>query len=104
MYCLIYRFKVRKGQDDRFIRSWAEVTEAYCDSCGALGSRLHVSGKEYIAYAQWPSREARETAQLPLPVRNGALAEMRDSCDSIDTLFELTPKADHLRLIRANDA
>lgn len=97
MLCIIYRFKVKSGQEQQFIESWSEVTQAFLQHAGALGSRLHATeGLEYIAYAQWPSREIRDAAELPDAIKRGALIDMRNCCDSIDTLYELTPVCDHL--------
>ena len=97
MFCIIYRFKVKAGKKTQFIEAWSEVTVAYKESCGALGSRLHKSDSgEYIAYAQWPSREVRETANLPESVTKGPVVMMRECCESIETLFELIPIADYL--------
>ena len=103
-HCLIYRFNVHEGKDGAFIRAWSEVTEALVKHCGALGSRLHRSDEnEFIAYAQWPSREARDRAELPAAINDGPRAEMRACCASIETLFELTTVADHLRSAEAEE-
>jgi hypothetical protein len=101
MFCVIYRFDVKAGEEERFTKAWSEVTKAFIESSGALGSRLHmVAGQGHIAYAQWPSREVRDQAELPESVKNGAMVTMRDCCDSIETLYELTPTRDHLIPIR----
>jgi len=74
------------------------------ETCGALGSRLHLNdSREYIAYAQWPSREVRDAAKLPKSIETGAFIDMRGCCESIETLYELTPIADHLKLVKAID-
>jgi hypothetical protein len=105
MFCLIYRFRVHEGKKDRFVQSWSQVTAAFIESAGALGSRLHSSdSRDYIAYAQWPSRSAWEEAELPSSIMDGPLAVMRDCCESIETLFELTPVADHLIPVAPDDA
>lgn len=97
MYCLIYRFKIHKGTEDQFIKSWAEVTKAFATHCGALGSRLHNNANDdFIAYAQWPSKETLDQAELPSDIINGAHAEMRSCCESVEVLFELTPVSDLL--------
>jgi heme-degrading monooxygenase HmoA len=97
MYCIIYSFKVQKGKEERFIKSWKEVTNAFIEYCGGLGSRLHKKDKfEYIAYAQWPSQLIRDQAELPPEIKNGAHAEMRSCCESTEVLFELTVVSDLL--------
>jgi hypothetical protein len=102
MFCVIYRFRVRPGEGDRFVRAWSHVTTAFIDSCGALGSRLHqATENEYIAYAQWPSSQVRDEARLPAEISEGPYEEMRGCCESIETLHELVTVADHLVLVRA---
>ena len=36
MYCIIYRFEIKDGQEDHFIDSWKDVNLAFIDQCGAL--------------------------------------------------------------------
>jgi quinol monooxygenase YgiN len=68
-FCVIYRFKVRAGQEDTFRDAWRRLTEAIRDRSGGLGSRLHRSDDGWwIAYAQWPDRAAWERARgNPIP-------------------------------------
>jgi len=100
MYCIIYRFKVHESKNEQFIKSWSEVTSAFLNSCGSLGSRLHASGdREYIAYAQWPSRESFEAAELPISIKEGAFAEMRTCCEFSEALYKMTPVADFIQSI-----
>ena len=102
MFCVIYRFKVKAGETERFTEAWSTVTRTFKEHCGALGSRLHASDSgEFIAYAQWPSREVRDAAQLPESVQTDAAAVMRGCCESIETLYELTPAVDLLVLVEA---
>ncbi len=97
MYCVIYKFIIIEGKEKQFISSWKKVTEAFKTHCGALGSRLHKSRDgEYIAYAQWPSKEIRDKAVLPESVVENSYKEMRNSCESVETLYEMTPVSDLL--------
>ena len=97
MFCIIYQFKIHQGKEEKFIKSWEEVTETFKTHCGALGSRLHKNNEyDYIAYAQWPSKEVSDKAGLPEEVINGAFSEMRSYCKSVEVLFELTPISDLL--------
>lgn len=90
MYCIIYRFIVKDGCEQRFQKAWAEVTRAYIEFANGMGSRLHKSnGNEYIAYARWPSKEIREKAELPNKIKNGPSKEMLDCCETIETLYRL---------------
>ena len=104
MFCIIYRFKIHQGKEEEFIKSWIEVTEAFKTHCNALGSRLHKNKNcNYIAYAQWPSKEIRDKAELPEEVITGAYAEMRSCCKSVEVLFELTPVSDLLENVDITD-
>ena len=52
MFCIIYRFKIHQDKEEKFIKSWEEITEAFKKYCNALGSRLHKKDNcDYIAYA-----------------------------------------------------
>jgi len=102
MFCVIYKFRIIEGKREQFVTSWAEVTRAFITYGDALGSRLHQSDDQnYIAYAQWPSKEIRDKAELPEEIRTGPYEMMRSSCDSIEVLYELYPVSDHLKLVRA---
>ncbi|GEM_PF-61270 len=97
MYCIIYRFMVKEGREERFAAAWGEVTDAYAEHCGGLGSRLHRGGdREFIAYAQWPDQETRDRAGLPEAIQEGAAAMMRGCCESVDVLYEMVPVDDRL--------
>lgn len=105
MFCLIYRFVVKPGEEERFDKAWSEVTEAFKKYAGALGSRLHKTDDgKYIAYAQWPSRESREAAELPQSIQDSSWTVMRSCCEQVEVLFELTPVADLLELVGAIDS
>ena len=97
MFCIIYRFKIHQGKEEKFIKSWSEVTNAFKIHCGAWGSRLHKNNEcDYIAYAQWPSKEIRDKAELPEEVINGVYAEMKSCCKSVNIVFELNSVTDLL--------
>jgi hypothetical protein len=97
MFCVIYKFEVMDGKEETFVKSWTDVTQSFIDHCGALGSRLHKNSEtEYIAYAQWPSKEIHEKSELPEEIKQNVYAEMVASCNSIQILFELTPVSDLL--------
>ncbi len=51
--------------EEDFRRAWSEMTKLILKECGSLGSRLHRSEDgSWIAYAQWPSREQWENANV----------------------------------------
>jgi hypothetical protein len=65
MSIFIYRWKIKLGMEKQFEENWSIVTEAIRDQCGSYGSRLHLSSNgEYLGYAQWPDRDAREKCEL----------------------------------------
>ena len=104
MFCIIYRFKIHQDKEEKFVQSWVEVTEAFKINCDALGSRLHKNNEyDYIAYAQWPSKEVRDKAELPENVINGAYSKMKSCCKSVEVLFEITPVSDLLENVDITD-
>ena len=63
-FCVIYRWKFKPGMEAQFREGWRRGTVDIRDHQGGLGSRLHRAEDDvFIAYAQWPSREAWEKAQ-----------------------------------------
>ena len=98
-FCVLYRFRVRAGEGETFTAAWARVTEAILEHCGGLGSRLHrgAGDGEYFAYAQWPSRERWQAADLPDGVATEERALLRGVCEEIETLLELDVVEDRLR-------
>lgn len=62
MFCVIYEFKVRKGQEGRFCQVWQAVTSELTCKYGSLGARLHRSEEGgLVAYAQWVDKGSWET-------------------------------------------
>ena len=62
---MIYHWKVRPGDEAKFRRAWVRGTELVRDAAGSGGSRLHRDLNNegwYVAYARWPSLEARDKA------------------------------------------
>jgi heme-degrading monooxygenase HmoA len=98
LFCVLYRFVVHAGLEERFVSSWRELTRHIHEHCGSLGSRLHKAGeREYVAYAQWPSREAWERAELPEGAGRECRAEMRACCETVETQATLDVVEDQLR-------
>ena len=91
MFSVIYTFRVKEGRDKDFIVGWRGLTKLIYEYEGSLGSRLHKKSEgEYVAYAQWPSKEVWKNAGGKLPE---IAAESRDlmkySCEDIQTAYEL---------------
>lgn len=97
-FCVLYRFVVKPGHDERFVASWKELTRMIHAHCGSLGSRLHrLEGGDYLAYAQWPSRETWEEARLTEGQVGDLRAEMRACCESVETRATLDVVEDFLK-------
>lgn len=90
MFCILYQFNVKLEFEKEFVESWKGLTKETYKNEGSLGSRLHkVSDSEFIAYAQWPSKEAYDSAnnmsEAALKYRN----QMRACCESIEVLHKM---------------
>ncbi len=97
MFAVIYNFRVKAGHEDEFQQAWCNRTEEIKVTYGGLGSRLHqASDGRWIAYAQWPSREAWESAGKDNAEMTEAQLAMRAVCESVETLFELDVRQDLL--------
>lgn len=91
MFAVIYIFKIKPGKENQFEESWNVLTKYIYKYENSKGSRLHKSKKEeYIAYAQWPSKERWKNAGNNLPKKADATrARMRQACIRIKTIHEL---------------
>ena len=64
MFIASYRWKVKEGQEKKFLEGWHRRTEEIYHRCGSLGSRLHqAEDGTWVAYAQWPDRRTYDAAQ-----------------------------------------
>lgn len=58
-FAVIYRWQVKAGFEKQFKTAWATITELLIEKQGARGSRLHQTEEGiWVAYAQWPSKQA----------------------------------------------
>ena len=89
-HAILYVFQVKKGEEQAFESAWAHVTKEIREKCGSLGSRLHTwVGGTYWAYAQWPSREALENAQIEgHETLMEARKRMVEACESMEVFGE----------------
>jgi hypothetical protein len=63
MYAVIYRWQVDEKHEAEFQRRWHEITDEIVERHGGGGSRLHrADNGDWVAYARWPSKEARDKA------------------------------------------
>jgi heme-degrading monooxygenase HmoA len=98
-FAVIYRMKVRAGMERQFVEGWTRLTHAIRERRGGLGSRLHRAGDGvWVAYAQWPSREAWEQASAQESADPDASALMREAVESAEPPILLEPKVDLLML------
>ena len=93
---VLYRWRLRKGMEEQFVRAWSEITAHLRDEHGSLGSRLH-RGKDgvWYGYAQWPDADTRNiafAAARDLPARERMRAAIAESLPEI----LLEPVADYL--------
>lgn len=91
MFCVVYSFQVKPNLNDQFIKAWHDLTNIIYNNAGSLGSRLHrESNNHYVAYAQWPDKESWENASAKLPEESKFISQlMKDSCEKIETLYDL---------------
>lgn len=92
MFSVIYTFKVKDGKDQDFLDGWTGLTKLIYKHEGSLGSKVHKDQNgNYVACAQWPSREVWENtgANLPKVETEKFRAQMKNSCYEMETLFEL---------------
>ena len=99
MFAVIYQFNIKETMEPTFINAWQQLTELIYQYEGSLGSRLHKQDEGvFIAYAQWPDKETWKNSGSNLPdSANNVRAAMRDSCTSIETLYELDCTLDLLK-------
>jgi hypothetical protein len=77
MFAVIYTWVVRPGQENAFIDAWHRATVAIAGRCDSYGSRLHrADDGSFVAYARWPSTEARAECFAAGPPDAQAAADM----------------------------
>ncbi len=99
MFSVVYRFRVKPGREQLFQSSWRTLTQAIAEQRGSLGSRLHRNEADgtFVAYAVWPSEDVfNREVELQGPAV-AARAEMRNNCESIETLFKMNVVDDLLK-------
>ena len=90
MFVYLYKFKVKSGMDAAFRQRWSAFTELIYLERGSLGSRLHKDpAGDFIAYAQWPSREIAEKTFTPSAQYQQAQREMMDCLITSEIVFQL---------------
>jgi len=101
MFIAVYEMKAKPGMEQQFRESWAAVTDAIMEHRGGLGSRLHETDTSglFVAYAQWPSREAWQDRSGWDSFRSEQSRQvelMRQSLEYSKTVYELQVADDRL--------
>lgn len=58
MFSVIYQWRVDPINANEFLTVWAELTTLIKEEYGGWGSRMHMEGDRWFAYAQWPTEDA----------------------------------------------
>ena len=90
MFVAVYRFVVHPGTESAFEAAWRALTDLIYRHQGSLGSRLH-RGEDgvYVAYAQWPSREAWAAPSAMGEDADAVRVAMKACCLEIETVYAL---------------
>ena len=102
MFVVLYRWRIKPGQEEQFRAAWARATEKITARYGALGSRLHqVDDGSWLAYAQWPDRERWLLMRSGPPVAPDEFAQMQAAEESPGVypvpFLTMTVREDNLR-------
>ena len=96
-FAVIYRWRLRPGMEQQFQEAWATITETFMEERRGLGSRLHRDDDGYwVAYAQWPSRQAWEQSGELGPADPQVSALMAEAVEESFAPVVLEPVADML--------
>ncbi len=87
MFCVIYHFKVKAGQQSAFQEAWHAVTEDMVQNFRSLGARLHSSEDgSFVAYAQWPDRESWQSGHIVIEAESKQM-HVENLLDEIPTVI-----------------
>lgn len=92
MFSVLYTFKVKDGHDDDFIEGWTGLTKLIYQYEASYGSKvLTDQNGNYVAHAQWPSKEVwlNAGANLPKDESDKFRMQMKEACHEMETLFEM---------------
>ncbi|MCP5023321.1 MAG: antibiotic biosynthesis monooxygenase [bacterium] len=94
-FAVIYRWRLKPGSEELFVHDWRTITLEFLHSQGSLGSRLHHCDDDtWVAYAQWPTREAWEKADLADSKCLQASDGMQDAIEETFPALPLIPTED----------
>lgn len=96
-FAVIYRWKIRPGQEESFRQAWEMITLDLKEKRGGLGSRLHTAADgTWVAYAQWPTRETWIRSRDLGSVNEDASAAMAEAIEESMEPIQLNPIRDLL--------
>ncbi len=102
MFAVIYRWRVKPGMEEQFRDAWHRGTLAIRERFGTGGSRLHrAEDGSWLAYARWPSAEARAAALAQDP--DPAVVELRGCVEELVEQIPMTIVDDLLVPDEASD-
>jgi hypothetical protein len=80
VFVVIYRWRLKIGREEEFVRLWSLATIRIRQECGSGGSALFQSDDgTFVAIARWPDRESRDRCQV---TDRSHLDAMRDCAES----------------------
>jgi quinol monooxygenase YgiN len=98
MYAVIYHFQVKTGREEEFRRLWRQLTDILRAASQEYGARLHAAEHGvFIAYTQWPSRQAYEKAPPLSPDATRLRGTMLETCEDIRGIHQMEVIEDFLR-------
>jgi hypothetical protein len=104
MFTVIYCWRVKEDCQEKFREGWRRATEAIYQNYNSLGSRLHkCEDGRWMAYAQWPSKEAWQMMRDNLTMDTEAFAMMRDSTEGATEITCMTLTDDLFKSEKRND-
>jgi heme-degrading monooxygenase HmoA len=80
MFVVMYRWRLKPGQERAFADAWARITVLARERCGSDGSALlKADDGTWCAIARWPNRAARTACFDNGPLDADAGQTMRDA-------------------------
>ena len=97
-FAVLYRWRVKPGLESQFRDGWRRVTLGILEQCDSFGSRLHeCEDGTWVAYARWPSAEARDRCSDGPPADAEGRRLMREASEYVYEDVVLTLVDDLLR-------
>jgi hypothetical protein len=63
MFAVIYRFRLKPHQEDKYKQCWDIIVDYFKEKLGAIGSCLHKSEDGlWVTYSRWPDKATRDAS------------------------------------------